>query len=424
METGNEFLVAGLLLISALFAGKGADILGFPRVAAYLLVGVLFSPGLLGSRFDLPIGAWTEGFTTGALGVIAYLVGGSITAGQLRRLGRVIVVSALGESLGAMLFVFLAVLGFLAFQGNTETLLLALAFAVLAVSTAPAATLAVIHQYRTKGPMTDTLLGVMALDDAAGIICFSLLLALAADNSLTSGFISAGIEIGGALLLGAFGGLLLSRISALFGESAARLPLLFSSILLILGIAHSLQLSLLLAAMSLGFAARHFAHASAKRLFSPIHNLEETIFLLFFTLAGTHFDILLFQQHIDLITIYVLSRIAGKMAGAGIGSRLTAAQTVIVRWLGLGLIPQAGVAVGLALILSHQSVFAQTGQMIVNVILGTTLIYELLGPLAAQFALRQAGEVNLKREICSIHLSREAALNRYHRGYFMSQHPF
>ena len=398
MEAGNEFLAAGLLLTSALFAGRIAGMRGFPRVAAYLLVGVVFSPGLLGNPLGLRIGAWTEGFTTGALGVIAYLVGGSISAGQLRRMGKVIAGSALGESLGVMLSVFIAVSCYLSLLTGGRNLPMELAFAVLAVSTAPAATLAVIHQYRSRGAMTDTLLGVVALDDAIGIICFSLLLALAADSSLTVGLVAATLEIGGALLLGICAGLLLSRTSSLFGESSSRLPLLLSSILLTLGIAHALDFSLFLASMSLGFSARHFTHASGKRLFAPIHNLEETIFLLFFTLAGTHFDVQLFHQHVGLVIVYVLSRVTGKIAGAALGARLTAAPIPIVRWLGLGLVPQAGVAVGLALILSHQGIFAETGRMIVNVILGTTLIHELLGPLAAQFALRKAGEVNLKRE--------------------------
>lgn len=398
MATGNEFLISGLLLACALFAGRGASELGFPRVAAYLLAGILFSPGLLGDKLNFHIGPWAENFTAGALGIIAYLIGGSITTGQLRRMGKIIAGCALGESLGALLVVFVCIWVFLSFQVGISALPLALAFSVLAVSTAPAATLAVIHQYRSKGPMTKALLGVVALDDALGIVCFSLLLAWIADNTFTGSLISAATAIGGAVLVGAITGKVLSKTSILFGESGSRLPLLLSSILLVLGFAHLLNLSPLLATMSLGFFARRYTRASAQRLFKPIYNLEEIIFLLFFTIAGTHFDLTLFLRHLDLIFIYIFARIIGKVLGSAAGAKAAHAPQAIRQWLGLGLIPQAGVAVGLALTLSNQDAYMESGEMIVNVILGTTLIYELVGPLIAQFALRKAGELQIKRE--------------------------
>ncbi len=398
METGNEFLIVGLLLAFALFAGRVAASLGLPRVAAYLLVGVVFSPDLLGDRLELQIGVWAEGFTTGALGVIAYLIGGSITMGQLRRMGRIIVGSTLGESLGAMLMVFVCMWGLLSLQSGSSVFPLAMAFSVLAVSTAPAATLAVIHQYRTKGTMTDTLLGVVVLDDAVGIICFSVLLAVVADNTLTGTLTSAVIQIAGAILVGATVGVVLKKVSTYFGESGMRLPLVLSAILLVLGIAHRFDLSLLLSAMSLGFFTRLYTRASAHRLFNPIYNLEEMIFILFFSLAGTHFDFNIFHQYIDLILMYVIARVFGKAIGSAVGTRIAGAPDSVVRWLGFGLVPQAGVAVGLALILSHQAAYADTGHIIVNVILGTTLLYELVGPLTARFALERAGELHIKRE--------------------------
>lgn len=398
MQTGNEFLIVGLLLAFALFAGRVASSQGLPRVASYLLVGVVFSPDLLGDRLGLQIGVWTESFTIGALGVIAYLIGGSMTVDQLRRMGRVILGSTLGESLGAMVMVFVGMWGLLSLQSGSSVLPLAMAFSVLAISTAPAATLAVIHQYRTKGDMTNTLLGVVALDDAVGIICFSVLLAQMADNTLTGALTSAVIEIGGAIVVGAAVGVLLKTVSTYFGESGMRLPLVLSAILLVIGIAHRFDLSLLLSAMSLGFFTRLYTRASAQPLFNPIYNLEELIFILFFSLAGTHFDFNIFHQHIGLILMYVIARVFGKAIGSAVGAKIAGAPDSVVRWLGFGLVPQAGVAVGLALILSHQSAYAQTGHIIVNVILGTTLLYELVGPLAARFALQRAGELNIKRE--------------------------
>ena len=344
------------------------------------------------------VGEWADSFTMAALGIIAYLIGGSMTTRQLKCMGDIIIGATLGQSIGALLFVFVGTWWLLNLLSHTAALPLALALSVLAISTAPAATLALIHQYRAKGPMTDSLLGVVALDDAVGIICLSLLLAFSNNHLLSAGLTTAGWEIGGAILLGAISGWLLSKVSTLFGESGLRLPLLLSAILLILGIAHSLEFSLLLGSMSLGFFSRHFSRASASRLFTPIYRLEETIYLLFFTIAGTHFDYAIFQQYLGLILIYVFTRLAGKVIGSAIGTHAVKAPATIVRWLGLALVPQAGVAVGLALILSQQSAYLEMGEMIVNIVIGATLIHELFGPLAAQLALKRAGEIGIKRK--------------------------
>lgn len=398
MEGNSDFLLAGMLLALALLAGRLASHWGLPRVAAYLLVGILFSPMILGDPLGFHMGKWAESFTTGALGIIAYLIGGSITLNQLKRMGKTIAAVVLGESIGAMLVVFLTLWWLLPLPTEAQTLTAALAFAVLAISTAPAATLALIHQYRTRGPLTDTLLGVVAMDDAIGIICYTLLLTLVADNSIPSGMAMILIEIGGAALLGAFSGWILSKTSGYFGESGFRLPIILAATFVVLGVAEILHLSLLLASMSLGFFTRHFSQASAQRLFGPIHPLEETIFLLFFTIAGTHFDFSLFQHHLPLILAYFFARIAGKIAGVSLGARLCSAPKLVSRWLGLGLMPQAGVAIGLALTLSHQAAFDEISPMILNIIIGATLLNELAGPLAAKFALQKAGEIRIKRE--------------------------
>ncbi len=398
MQPASEFLITGLLLALALAGGRAASALGLPRVAAYLAVGILFSPGALGQWFDLQLGPWRETFTTGALGVIAYLIGGSMTVAQLRRMGRIILASTLGETIGAMLMVTLGAYLLFSLQSLDGALPLALSLGVLAMSTDAVSTLAVIHQYRAKGPMTDTLLGIVALDDALGIICFSLLFATLANSSLEGTLQTAAREIGGAVALGAAAGWVLCRVNGFFGESGARLPLVLSAILLVLGAAEALQLSALLAAMSLGFFSRMVARSSAQRLFNPVRSLEETIFILFFAVAGTSFDASLIAGYLPLILLYVAARLVGKIAGAGVAARLAGAPPALARWLGLGLLPQAGVAVGLALILAHEAPLAESAALITNVIVGTTLVHELVGPLAVQFALGRAGEVRAKRE--------------------------
>jgi Kef-type K+ transport system membrane component KefB len=391
----SELLVLGLLMATGLAGGLLANRIGVPRVAAYVTAGIIFSPALRGTPLGIRLGAWTEPLTTLALGIIAYLIGGSITVKQLRRLGRTILGTALAAALGAMAMVFLAL--YLIIPGSTDGAVLALALATIATTTAPAATVAVIHQYRARGPFSSTLLGVVAIDDVLGILFFSLMLVFVAGESLGTGLGTALYEICGSLLLGTLAALVTVYIRRQVQQREMLIPLIIGAILLVVGLAQLLHLSTLLAAMTLGFTARWITRSVGERLFAPVEYMEETVFLIFFTLAGAHFQPGVFMGNIGLVLLYFSGRIAGKMGGAYLGARLTAAPTIIRNWLGLALIPQAGVAVGLALILSHHPAFQGTGEIIINVILGTTLLYELFGPLGTRFALKQARELGEKR---------------------------
>jgi Kef-type K+ transport system membrane component KefB len=275
---------------------------------------------------------------------------------------------------------------------------LALAFAAIAVSTAPAGTVAVLHQYRARGPLATTLLGVVAVDDALGIVLFALMIVVTAGTSLADGIATAAVSIGGALALGAACGWLLARAARHLSERGLRLPLLLGGVLLVVGAADALAMSPLLAAMALGFCARHWSRSIADRLFGPIEFVEETIFVVFFTLAGAHFRAGVLGANLALAGTYLVARVVGKMLGAAAGARLGRSEPTVTRWLGLGLVPQAGVAMGLALTLAHEPAFRACGEVVVNTILATTLVYEVIGPLAARFALARAGELGVKRE--------------------------
>jgi Kef-type K+ transport system membrane component KefB len=334
-----------------------------------------------------------------ALGVIAYLIGGSITVGQLRRMGRVIFGTMAGETLGAVVLVFTVVLLVAPEEGlsGVPALHLALAFGAIAVSTAPAATVAVLHQYHARGPLSTALLGVVALDDALGIVLFALMAVITTGASLAGGLQSAGIEVGGSLLLGAAAGYGLNRLSRRIRQGGLSLPMILAVILLTVGGSETMGLSPLLSTMVLGFTARMSHRAAGDRLFAPVEYFEELVFLVFFTMAGAHFDPQVFVNHLDLITAYFFARLLGKMAGASAGAHLGGAPQSVSRWLGLGLAPQAGVAVGLALTLVNQPAFHAVSALFVNVVLGTTLLYELTGPILVRVALGRAGEMGSKR---------------------------
>lgn len=390
-------LILGTLILAGLLGGLFASRSGFPRVAAYVLAGILFSPDLLGGVCKFSIGQWADTLTTISLGLIAYLIGGSFTVSQCRRLGKMIFSIALGESFGAVLCVFLALLLLGPSFKGIPSIPFALAFASIAATTAPAGTIAVLHQYRAHGPVSSTLLATVALDDAIGIILFSLLLSFTAGESVVKNLAGALLAIGAALVIGVIAG----KISALFGkhirQGGLRLPVVLGSTLLVVGLAEQGAFSPLLACMSLGFFSRYFSGAGGDHLFAPIEYFEELVFIIFFTIAGAHFSSQVFLAHLDLIFLYFLARALGKLAGASLGGLLAAAPVNIVSWLGFGLIPQAGVAVGLALTLSQQPAFREVSTIIVNVILATTLINELVGPLSVKFGLGKAGEIPLQR---------------------------
>lgn len=397
-EGVGAILLLGLLLVFGLGAGLLAQRFGLPRVAAYILAGIVFSKDVLGERLGLAVGPWAEMFTSAALGIIAYLIGGSITVAQTRRLGKVILCSAAAESLGAVLVVFLCILALGPHVGTIPPMRLALALAAIAATTAPAATIAVLHQYRARGPLTTTLLGVVAIDDALGVLFFSLMLVATVGASLGDTLGSAALSIGGAVLVGAAAGGGLALAGPRIRRVSLRLPLVLGTILLVVGAAEAWALSPLLAAMATGFCARSFSRAGADRLFLPVEFLEEVVLLVFFTLAGAHFEGAVFLDHVALIATYFVARIAGKVLGAATGARLAGAPEPVVRWLGAALVPQAGVAVGLVLTLSQTAAFADGARAVVNIILGTTVLYELVGPLATRLALARAGELGTRRE--------------------------
>ncbi len=400
-------LALGLLLLAGLAGGVIAGQLRLPRVAGYVLAGAALSPELAGGWLLPGVSAWSGEFTTAALSLIAYLVGSSLGQSSLRQLGVAVPLIALGESAGAVVVVWLGLWLLLPVLGQAaDATALALAFAAVACTTAPAGTIAVVRQYRADGPLTRTLLGVVALDDAFGIVLFSLATALApllltvpkgaalsVPGELVHGLLAGAREIGLSLLLGGLAGIVLARGVERLAYSELALPLTLGVVLLVAGAADALQASPLLAAMATGLVGRRRLPAASRRLSEPLETLEETVFVLFFVLAGAHVDPRLLAAYLPLIGIYLVLRVAGKVLGARLAAQASGAEPAVARNIGWGLVPQAGVAVGLALSLGDRPGFEHVTPTVVNVVLGATVIHELVGPLYARWALARAGEL-------------------------------
>ncbi|MDH5591978.1 MAG: cation:proton antiporter [Gammaproteobacteria bacterium] len=390
----SPLLMLGLLLVSGLLMSLLASRLNMPRIAAYAIAGLIWSEDLLGGVLALDMTEWSQPLTAISLAIIAYIIGGSITFEQLRRLGKVITFCTLGESLGGVFAVILAVYFYQPVIDGSVWVLAAV-LGVLATTTAPAATVAVIHQYRAKGPLTTSLLGVVALDDVFGVILFSLMLVLVTGTSFNDAAISSGIEIFGGVGLGVVIGWLLAFLGHKVRNQSFLLPMVLAALLLSQGVAEWWHVSPLLTAMAIGFSARSVYISGGERLFAPVEYLEELVFILFFTLAGAHFKLSLFLQAIDLVVIYIFARVIGKMIGIRIAARLSRAPVVVANYLGFGVIPQAGIAIGLALSLLHRPEVQDIALLALNVILASTLIYEVLGPFATRYAIFKAGEAKL-----------------------------
>lgn len=389
-----EVLLIGLLLLTGLTLGVlGSHFLGLPRVVGYIVAGILFAPDFLGGPLGAEATEWTRPLVAVALGIIAYLIGGAATVTQLRNLGWTIVTATLGKVGGGFLAVWL---GF-SLVGLTVVDLpgwsLALLLAAIATTTAPAAIVAIIHQYRARGPLTTALLGMVALDDALGLVIFSLVLAVVDSTGFAAAIPLAIWEIAAAVVFGLAGGFVLERITRRLAEQELQLVAVVGGIILLTGLADAWHFSPLLTAMTLGFSARLFGGARPEPLFRPIEQLQEVVFVLFFTFAGLHFELAVVLGHAGLIALYFLLRAGGQIAGSMLGARIVGAPRVISHNVGLGMLPQGGVAIGMALLLTGVPHLETSATLIVNIVTASTLLTETFGAVAVRFGLKRAGEL-------------------------------
>ena len=386
----NLFLSIAILFLLGFGAKKLFQQMRFPMVTAYLILGILIGPyclNLIHTRILSASGVFSEI----ALGVIAFTIGRNFSITGFRRIGKSVLVISLFEVALACSLVILVV-QFIFHKPFHTTIL----FGAIAAATAPAATIAVIREYKAKGILTSTLLGVVAIDDAWGLILFAA--AFAFSRALYSGgtiliYKVLGLalfEIFGALLIGAVMGWFLSILSKFAKTKEEVLIYTLGFILLAIGIAKLLDLSVLLTGMSLGAVIVNLSPRD-RRFFEAVESVDPILFLIFFILVGAALKVPAFL-HLSLLGIgYLITRVFGKFLGVYIGGQVIRAEKEIKKWLGLGLVPQAGIALGMALYVD--SYLPELGNLILPVIIGSTILYELIGPVCTKIALSKAGEI-------------------------------
>ncbi len=386
----NEILSLGIIFILGLIAQKLIQRVKIPIVTGYLLLGILIGPYIL-NVVSPRILRFSGLFSEIVLGIIAFSIGENFSIANLKTIGRTVFLISVGEVALAFLAVSM-VLHFLLKQ----SIPIALVFGSIAAATAPAATIMVIREYRAKGPFTSTLLGVVAVDDAWGLILFGVFFSIAKSIACKSNvfipvvILLALLKILGAFILGGLLGWILSYFSKLIKNRDELLIYTLGFILLSVGFSRLLDFSVLLTCLGLGTASINFAQRGRK-FFDIVDSVSSPLFLLFFILVGAELELPALARLGWVGAAYLVSRVFGKWIGAYIGAKFTRAPDLIKKYIGLGLVPQAGVALGMALYV--KSYFVEAGATILPVIIGCTVIYELVGPLCTKYALTKVYEI-------------------------------
>lgn len=383
----------GVILVVGYFFGLIAEKFNFPRVTAYLISGILFSGDFLGHLLDLHFNSWLELLVEICLGLIAFIVGVKINFSKVRDNFSTIFWGTICESLLPIILVFSGFYFLASFIGIDSRL--AIILASVASTTAPAATVAVIEQFKAKGKFTDTLIEIVALDDALGVILFTVVTSFYFGDAVSSGILSIGKELFLSILVGTILGLSLSKFAHLSKTNDYLFPLLIGLVFIIEGLSSRWGFSPLLACIILGTISNNtFKNSKEVSLLLPIEHIEEFVFITFFTMAGTHFSFSYFKIVTPLIIAYVILRGMGKYIGAYLGTRFNKnVSSKTPRLLGLALLPQAGVAIGLIFQVVHREELVDIKPILINIILGSTIIYEVIGPFCAKFALKKSGDL-------------------------------
>lgn len=381
----------GLMIIFGIIGGKISRRFSLPNVTGYIVAGLFLGPSFFNvlNEANQPMVDFVNEF---ALGIIAFSIGSEFRLADLKKLGKDVFVITVCEVFGVLLVVF-SVMYFLL----DKSFVFSIIIASMSAATAPAGTMMVIRQFRAYGPLTKTILPVAALDDVLGIITFGISLSLAKFSigdkatSVPMMILSPLIEIGLSFLLGLVLGLVFTYLIKRVKSKEDVLSAIITVILLSTGLANYLGLSPLLVNMMVGGVLVNY-HNNSKQVFGNINEFAPPINLLFFTFAGAKLDLSVLFSIGALGIFYALSRAIGKIAGASIGAKIVKAEETVVKWLGLALLSQGGISIGLSMIVARElSGFADE---IITVILFSVLVFEILGPILAKVSITKAGEVD------------------------------
>ncbi len=409
----NTLLSVSIALLAGLIMTRFFKPLKLPSVTAYLIAGVLIGPYCLGA-----LGIDGLGFSTMesvehlgmisdiALGFIAFSIGNEFRLNDLKKTGKQALIIGIFQALAATLFVDLALLGIYYLMPGKISIPQILTLGAIATATAPAATLMVVRQYKAKGPLTKLLLPIVALDDAVGLVVFAVSFGIAktmlsGEMDILSIIVNPLMEITCSLILGAIMGWVLTMLEKLFNSNTNRLNLTIAAVFLTASISMMkfdigpvhIHFSSLLTCMMLGTVFCNICPLS-EDLMKASDKWTSPLFALFFVISGAELELKVFTEAAIVIigVVYIIFRSLGKYFGSFGSAKMAKCDPKICKYLGITLLPQAGVALGMCATAAAQ-LGAAEGNLIRNITLFAVLIYELVGPLLTRQALKAAGEI-------------------------------
>ena len=408
-------LSIAISLFAGLVMSRVVKPLKLPAVTGYLIAGLLIGPFMLGA-----LGVDGIGFTgfdkvsvlkpisDVALGFIAFAIGNEFRLKQLKTIGRQATIIAVFQALSATILVDLGLLGLHLLMPDKINVADCITLGAIATATAPAATLMVVNQYKAKGPLVDILLPIVALDDAVGLIVFAVSFGIAkslisgAGVSLITVLLNPMLEVLFSLLLGSALGFIYTWFERFFHSRSKRLCVAITFVVFAVSLS-MLHIDFAGSDVEIGFSpllvcmmmATVFCNIcpSSEELMAKTDRWTAPLFVLFFVISGAELDLSVFRDWVAVLVgaAYIVLRSTGKICGATVSSKLTKCSPTIQKWLGITLLPQAGVALGMSLTVSTQ--LGPDGAVIRSIVLFSVLIYELVGPMLTKIALTKAGEI-------------------------------
>ena len=410
----KTLLALSIALLAGLLLSRLAKKLKLPAVTAYLVAGILVGTYCLGALNISGLGFLSMDEVKSysiicdvALGFIAFSIGNEFRITQLKKIGRQATIVGIFQAVITTIIVDVALIALHFANPKALPIEAAIILGAIASATAPAATLMVVKQYKAKGPVTDMLLPVVALDDAVGLVIFAISFGVAramhsGSVGITSIIVEPLLEVVLSIVLGAVMGILFHICERFFHSNSKRLSVSIAFVVLTIALSKltfnvagvHIGFSSLLTCMMLGTVFCNVCDFS-EELMDRADKWTAPLFVLFFVLSGAELELGIFQNLLMVLVgiVYILSRSVGKYSGAYASAKIAKCDDNIVKYLGITLLPQAGVALGMAMKVKEANDFSEVGEIVATITLFAVLIYELVGPMLTKIALTKAGDI-------------------------------
>ena len=418
----NLILLFGIVVFGGTLGARLFQKLRIPQVVGCIVVGIILGDGL---KLITPKTIDALGpFTMFALGIIGFMIGSQLRGDVFKKYGKQFFVILFSQGIGAFLLVAVgaSIMASFIVSDFKTSISIGLVLGAIASATAPAATANVLWEYKTRGPLTAAVLAIVALDDALALLLYraaaagaKAIMGMAGASVLSTTLILLG-EIVGAISLGFLTGLMLYFILKFVRADDKILGFSIASLLLVVGISMIPDIDPILPAMTFGITIANLAPRESKSTFNLVEKFSPPVYTVFFVLAGAHMEFRKMTPLImAMIVVFVLLRAAGKIFGSWFGAKYSAAPAVVRKYLGLCLLPQAGVAIGLA-ILSAQQFQGRLNHVIIMVVMTAIFFMEIFGPMLVKVGVKKAGEIGMN-------VTEEDLIKTYNVGDVMDAEP-